>query len=92
MASLLTEFGAQLPVLTGAITQAAASGDAEALRRHAHSLKSSAASVGALSLSECAARLEAAARDGDTTVVPALLHELAAATAGTERALEDHRG
>jgi signal transduction histidine kinase/CheY-like chemotaxis protein/HPt (histidine-containing phosphotransfer) domain-containing protein len=92
MASLLTEFGAQLPVLTGAITQAAASGDAEALRRHAHSLKSSAASVGALSLSECAARLEAAARDGDTTAVPTLLHELAVATAGTERALEEHRG
>jgi len=50
-----------------AMRQAADSGDAEALVRPAHSLKSSSANVGASTLSEACRSLEA---DGRTGVVP----------------------
>jgi HPt (histidine-containing phosphotransfer) domain-containing protein len=50
-----------------------AAADLSVITRHAHTLKSSAANVGAMELSERARALEAAASGGDRTAVEALL-------------------
>lgn len=50
----------------GEIQAAVASGDADALVRPAHTLKSSSATVGAMRLADIARSLELAARDGRT--------------------------
>jgi HPt (histidine-containing phosphotransfer) domain-containing protein len=47
------------------MAEAAGAGEADALRRHAHTLKSNAASFGATELSELCAALEARARAGE---------------------------
>lgn len=58
------------------IEQAAAHQESVQLTEHAHSLKGSAANLGARSLSDCAALLEAAARTKDWLTVNALIEQL----------------
>jgi len=67
-----------------AMQAAAASGDAAALVRPAHSLKSSSANVGAMALADICRALEAAARTGD---VP----DAQGRVADCDRALADAR-
>ncbi len=55
------------PVLVAAIESGIASNDIESTRMAAHSLKSSAAYVGAVFLSEASARVERAAREGNVS-------------------------
>jgi signal transduction histidine kinase/DNA-binding response OmpR family regulator len=74
------------PRLT-AMHEAAAAGDADGLRSHAHTLKGSAANVGAALVSTLAAELEAFARDGDLEAATALLPRLGEAVDSTRAAL-----
>ena len=60
----------------GQIDQAVAAGDAEGLRRAAHTLKSSSAYVGAEKLSRLFQQLEALGRDGKPEAANALLVEM----------------
>jgi len=85
--TVLSEFATEMPRLVEEI-RAAVGHDAEALRRHAHSLKSSARSVGALDLSDVAARLEDRAKGGQVTGLEDLLEELDRATGATREALK----
>jgi HPt (histidine-containing phosphotransfer) domain-containing protein len=57
------------------VEQAVAAGDAEALRRSAHFLKSSAANVGAEQLSELFRRLEVLGREGQMALAKPLLDQ-----------------
>jgi HPt (histidine-containing phosphotransfer) domain-containing protein len=76
------------PALAASVKAAADNGDAEALWRAAHSLKSSAAALGAQALSKRCAEIEARARDSGLAaalpLVPGLDDDLKAATAGLE--------
>ena len=65
LARLVASFLDNGAVLIAKMAEAAGAGDAEALRRHSHTLKSNAASFGASDLSEHCAALEARARAGD---------------------------
>ncbi len=85
--SLLASFPDELSTLIEQI-RAAHPDEPAVVRRHAHSLKSSAANLGADALAADAARLEAAAADGDATV-PRLIDALAATATATIAALED---
>jgi HPt (histidine-containing phosphotransfer) domain-containing protein len=71
--------------------RAAHPGQPSVVRRHAHSLKSSAANLGAGALAAAAARLEAAVTAGDPAV-PRLIDDLAATTRATVAALEELGG
>jgi PAS domain S-box-containing protein len=79
------------PALAASVKEAAGNGDGEALWRAAHSLKSSAAALGALALSKRSAEIEARARDTGLAaalpLVPGLDDDLQAATAGLEALL-----
>ncbi|HSI94269.1 MAG TPA: response regulator, partial [Jiangellaceae bacterium] len=85
--SLLGEFRAEAAALVGQV-RAALDGRPADARRPAHSLKSSAANVGAMALSAAAAEVEAAAADGGTDrlgpLVSALEDELERAAAALE--------
>ncbi|MBI1816956.1 MAG: GAF domain-containing protein [Deltaproteobacteria bacterium] len=65
LARLVASFLDNGAVLIAKLAEAAGAGDAAALRRHAHTLKSNAASFGATELAEHCAALEAQARAGD---------------------------
>ncbi|HUO74701.1 MAG TPA: response regulator, partial [Solirubrobacteraceae bacterium] len=65
LARLVTSFLDNGAGLIAKMAEAAGAGDAEALRRHSHTLKSNAASFGATELCEHCAALEARARAGD---------------------------
>jgi HPt (histidine-containing phosphotransfer) domain-containing protein len=65
LAGLVASFLDNGAVLIAKMAEAAGAGDGEALRRHAHTLKSNAASFGATELAEHCAALEARARAGD---------------------------
>ncbi len=78
-----------LPGRLAAIKEAAASGDAEALRQAAHALKGSSANVGALRLNKICRALEAAARAGSAQtgeLLAALETQAPAARAALEAA------
>lgn len=64
-ARVLGLFRDDTPVSLAAMEEGAASGDLEAVRVAAHTLKSSSAYVGARELSECCAHIERAAREGN---------------------------
>ncbi|MCB1801725.1 MAG: EAL domain-containing protein [Gammaproteobacteria bacterium] len=72
----------QAPKQLEGMRTALAGGDSESVRQLAHSLKSSSANLGAMQVSQSAAALEAAARDGRTQLFDELgeqLHETATA-------------
>lgn len=62
VASIIDIYLANSPVLVDEVQEALKTGDAETLRRASHTLKSSSANVGAVSLSEMCRDLEAMAR------------------------------
>ena len=62
-------------------------GDAETLRSHAHTLKGSSSSVGAVMISGAASELELLARRGDLVAAEAWLTRLADAVELTRAAL-----
>lgn len=75
LAQLVDAFGTNAPQRIAQARAGLEAGDLDAVRRSCHSLKSTAATVGAFTLAETARRLEAAAAAGDT----AALGELGAA-------------
>jgi two-component system, sensor histidine kinase and response regulator len=89
---LVALFKTVAPTLAAAIQQAAQAGDAEALWRAAHSLKSSAGALGARRLARCSADIETAARDvglgAARPLVLTLEARLAAAIHGLEQVLQ----
>ena len=67
MAGLITVYLRSAPKLLQAMRAATDSGDAEALARAAHTLKSSSATMGAMALASLCKQLEAVARTGTIT-------------------------
>jgi HPt (histidine-containing phosphotransfer) domain-containing protein len=80
VAELVGTFLDEAPRMTNALAAALAAGDADAFRRTAHSLKSNAATFGALQLAALARGLEqraaGVATAGDARALDALLAEL----------------
>ncbi|HUP06229.1 MAG TPA: response regulator, partial [Caldimonas sp.] len=74
-------------VLIASMAEAAGAGDAAVLRRHAHTLKSNAASFGATELSDHCAALEARARAGDLAGAGEAVSRIAAEFDGARAAL-----
>jgi DNA-binding response OmpR family regulator len=70
---LIGQFATDAPTLAGAARDGLASGDADAVRRAAHTLKSNAATFGAERLSTAARELEEAARHGELGAAPTQL-------------------
>jgi CheY-like chemotaxis protein/HPt (histidine-containing phosphotransfer) domain-containing protein len=64
VAELLDEFGVDSPKMLGEARDGLASGDADVVRRAAHTLKSNASTFGAVTLSSLCAELEVAAKEG----------------------------
>jgi len=75
---VLSTYRGSLARLLSQLAQARAQSDLAALRLVTHTLKSSSASVGALSLSGLCSAAEQAVRDGDLDALPALLDRLEA--------------
>jgi len=73
--------------LIAKMAEAAGDGDVEALRRHAHTLKSNAASFGATDLAAHCAALEAQARAGDLTRAGEAVSRIAQEFEGARTAL-----
>ncbi len=90
----LTDIGRDfLAGLEGEVSRiAAASSDAAALRRAAHSLKGSAGNMGAVALAAQAADIEALAAQGELAAAAARGPELAATAQATRLALQAHLG
>ena len=86
---VVSQFAATAPSLTAAIRAKTDEGDAEAVWRAAHSLKSSAAAIGAHQLSRRCAEIERAARDKGVLSVRGLLDPLDADLAAATRSLQE---
>lgn len=89
---VLRTFDASLTQALAATALAGQRGDAAELRRLAHTLKSSSASVGALELSVACARLEALARDNQAMDLPEALASMLATGAQAQVAVRAHLG
>ncbi len=74
--TIITGFLDEIPDQMGPLSQAVEQRDAPSVRLFAHSLKGAASTVGAVALSEAAARLEAAGRAGDVDDSGALLGQV----------------
>lgn len=85
---LIATFLGEAPALLGSIRAADAAGDAHALRRAAHALKSSSASLGALALSAQCRDLETLATSGKTAAAAPLVTGAEKAFAEARDALE----
>ncbi len=88
LAELVATFLTDGPVQLEALHAALARGDAETCRRAAHSLKSNAASFGALALAALCKELEDVGRSGDLAAAPELLARVEAEFASVRAALE----
>lgn len=69
LAELIESFFDDAPAQLAAIREGAQGGDAEGLRRAAHSLKSNSATFGATELANLCRQLEGLGRDGDLDAV-----------------------
>ncbi|MEA2678183.1 MAG: two-component system, sensor histidine kinase [Chloroflexota bacterium] len=87
MRDLINTFLAEEPANLELVAAAAARGDAEAIVRPAHTLKSSAAAIGAARLSAICRQIEFAGREGRTTELAALTEDAQEAWAATVTAL-----
>jgi signal transduction histidine kinase/CheY-like chemotaxis protein len=86
---VLGAFGAEVnELLAGLRAEAGGADGLETIRRLAHTLRSSAANVGATELSSAAGQLEAAAVERRSTEVPTLVAEVEAAAGAARRAVE----
>jgi signal transduction histidine kinase/DNA-binding response OmpR family regulator/HPt (histidine-containing phosphotransfer) domain-containing protein len=73
VAELLDEFALDSPRMLGEAKAALVTGDADVVRRAAHTLKSNASTFGAVTLASLCAELEMNAKDGVLTAGPELL-------------------
>ena len=89
---LIDHLLAETPERLAAIGAAIAAGDAKALNRIAHSLKSSCGNLGAIGLSALCAQLERAGAEARLDGAPALLEQARAEFARARTALEAERG
>jgi len=93
MKKVVGKFQDAAPALTGTVVGSAGEGDIEALWRAAHSLKSSAAAVGAARLSQRCAEIETLGRAGDMDGLKPLLdgleRDLSDALAGLTELIEE---
>jgi two-component system sensor histidine kinase/response regulator len=76
MAELLDEFAAEAPAMIAALGDAVRGGNAKDAHRIAHTLKSNAATFGAMPLSEVARDLEAQAKEGSLEGADVLVTQL----------------
>jgi CheY-like chemotaxis protein/HPt (histidine-containing phosphotransfer) domain-containing protein len=86
---VVEQFTSLAPTLAAAIREKAVAGDAEAVWRAAHSLKSSSAAVGAVQLALQCGAIESAARDKGTQPVNTQLDALDAEIVTVSRVLND---
>jgi CheY-like chemotaxis protein/HPt (histidine-containing phosphotransfer) domain-containing protein len=77
VAELIEQFVTDSPALVKAARQGLEAGDADEVRRAAHTLKSNAATFGANELADRSSRLEAAARAGELGEGPAQIDAIA---------------
>jgi HPt (histidine-containing phosphotransfer) domain-containing protein len=89
LAELIDTYCEETPRLLHSLQASLALGDAEAFRRHAHSIKSSSATFGASGLAAQARDLEMAGRDGDLSGADARVRNLVDAYATVERRLRE---
>ena len=87
MPRVLSTYRASLARLLGQLSAARQQTDAAAMRLATHTLKSSSASIGALTLSALCGAAEQAARDGRIEELPALLDQLEAEAADVDAAV-----
>jgi HPt (histidine-containing phosphotransfer) domain-containing protein len=88
---LMEIYEEEFPVLALQMREALAVGDADLVRRMAHTLKSSCGSLGAIGLSGICQRLEGLARSADLVGVAELLPEFDRLNRLTHEALADCR-
>lgn len=88
---LVDAFLADTPGRLDAIDAALVTGDADGVAKAAHPLKSSAANMGAVGLSELCRRMEAAAREGDLSGLAPLAASARVEFDAASRALQDAR-
>lgn len=74
---LLETFFADGPVQLQSLEQGLAAGDAEVVRRAAHTVKSNARSFGAVTLTELSKQLEDAGKDGDLSTAAEQIAQIA---------------
>jgi len=86
---LVGTYLAEEPTNLDQIMAAAHSGDAEAIVRPAHTLKSSSAAIGAARLSAISRQIEFAGREGRTDELAALADQAGTTWAATVAALKD---
>jgi signal transduction histidine kinase/DNA-binding response OmpR family regulator len=86
---VVAQFSQTAPTLTSALRAQCDAGDTEAMWRTAHSLKSSAAALGAGTLSRRCAEIESLARDGGVDPVRQLLGALEADLTAAQTGLEE---
>jgi len=87
---MISLFLARTPELLQEIKEAFQEGDLERLRRAAHSLKSNAAMMGAIKLSETSKKIEMAAQEGDLEKIAGLIPELERDFANVKPYLEEN--
>ena len=86
---LVSTFLAEEPANLQQIVDAAARGDAEAIVRPAHTLKSSSAAIGAARLSAISRQIELAGREGRTDELATLAGQASTTWAATVAALRE---
>ena len=87
LAELVDTYVADTPQQLATIRQSLESGDAEAVRRAAHSLKSNSATFGAATLAELGAQIEARGKGGELAGTDELVARADAEYARVRRAL-----
>jgi len=90
LAEVMEVYFAHTPPRFAEIRDAIGTGDAEALRMAAHTLKSSSASIGAAAVARLAGRMEAIGRAGTVTGAAPLLRELDVLFPQVKQALETY--
>lgn len=92
LANLFQLFGDDVPKKLGTIEASIREGDLYQTERTAHSLKGASATVGAEQLSQLAARLEQAAKGGQSGEMTLLLQELGQVWTQTLEAMHEFGG
>ena len=88
VADLLDTFTEEVPATLAGLRPAIAAGDAETVRRGAHTIKSNAATFGASALAAACAELEARARSGELNGADELLRRIEERYAAAQAALD----
>jgi two-component system sensor histidine kinase/response regulator len=86
---LVDDFASSMDEYLPVLREAALGGDADTVYRTAHTIKSSSASMGAMRVSEMAARIEQAGRGGALAGVPEAIQAMSEAVTDTLGRLRD---